>query len=64
MNRIDLYALLRTQCAKAGGQTAFANQHGVSVAYVSDVMNGRKDPGPALLKAMGVRKVVRYEVIK
>lgn len=64
MNRIDLYTLLRTQCAKAGGQTAFANQHGVSVAYVSDVMNGRKEPGPALLKAMGVRKVVRYEVIK
>jgi len=61
---LDVYAMLRQSCRDAGGQSAFARKHGVTAAYVSDVLNGRQDPGPALLKAIGVRKVVRYEVVK
>lgn len=64
LNRVDLYTALCNKCTEAGGQSAFAKKHGVSVAYVSDVLNGRKSPGPALLKAMGLRKVVRYEPVK
>lgn len=61
---LDVYTILRNKCKEAGGQSAFAKQHGVSVAYVSDVINGRKDPGPALLRAIGVKRVVTYEVVK
>lgn len=64
LKAIDLHAILRKLCCEAGGQSAFARDHGVSIAYVSDFLNGRQDAGPALLKAMGLRKVVRYEPVK
>jgi len=64
LKAIDLHARLRKLCREAGGQSAFSRKHGVSVAYVSDFLNGRQDAGPALLQAMGLRKVVRYEFVK
>jgi hypothetical protein len=33
----------------------------VSAAYVSDVLLGRREPGPSILKPLGLRVVVRYE---
>jgi hypothetical protein len=46
----------------AGGTRALAKQLGRSPSYVSDVLNGRRGPGPDFLKAVGIRKevVVRY----
>jgi transcriptional regulator with XRE-family HTH domain len=43
-----------------GGVRALARHLGVSASYVSDVMNGRRAPGPPFLKALGLRKVVAY----
>lgn len=57
---LDVYAMLRKECKAAGSQSKFAEKHGVSAAYVSDVLNGRQDPGPALLTALGLRRVVLY----
>jgi DNA-binding transcriptional regulator YdaS (Cro superfamily) len=47
---------------KLGGVRALARHLGVSPSYVSDVMTGRRAPGPDFLKAVGIRKevVVRY----
>lgn len=58
---IDVQRMLRTACAEAGGQKAFAEAHGLSPAYVSDVVTARKVPGTAIAEALGlVRLPVRY----
>lgn len=41
-------------------QIAWAKSHGVSPAYVSDVIAGRREPGKKILKALGLEKVVTY----
>ena len=46
---------LHKAIAKAGGtQTAFAKQHGISLAYVNDVLQGRRKPGQKILDALGL----------
>jgi DNA-binding transcriptional regulator YdaS (Cro superfamily) len=44
----------------APNQAAWARSHGISPAYVSDVINGRREPGPAILDALGIERVVTY----
>ena len=61
---LDLYAKIRNSCSEAGGQTAWAFAHGISPQYVSDVLNGRTDPGPKILAALKYRRVITYERIK
>ena len=52
--------LLRERCATCS-QKEFAEQHGVSLQYVHDVLNGRRMPGASMLNALGLRKRVIYE---
>jgi transcriptional regulator with XRE-family HTH domain len=64
-SRLEVVELLRRACAKAGSQRAWARQHGVSVAYVSDVLRGRRDPGKSILAEIGkfgLLKSVTYSV--
>ena len=51
---------LRTACAAAGWQSAWAAAHGLSGAYVSDVCRGRRDPGDGVLRGLGLQRDVRY----
>lgn len=46
---------------KEGSARAFAARAGLSEAYVSDVRLGRRLPGPAILLALGLVRVVSYE---
>lgn len=64
MTHSDLLAILNQRIAQAGGVTRFAKQIHVSHPYVCAVVNGRQQPGPAILDAIGVRKVVTYELIE
>lgn len=57
---IEVYRRLQAACAAAGSQQAFALQHGISPAYVSDVLHARRDPGDSILRALGLRRVVKY----
>ncbi len=57
---LDVCAALAKACRDAGGQAAWAASNGVSAAYVSDVLHARRDPGDSILRALGLRKVVRY----
>lgn len=41
-------------------QTAWAKKHGVSAAYVSDVLAGRREPGKLILDALGLERVTSY----
>ena len=50
---------VRVAC-KIGGQKQWADAHGVAPSYVSDVLSGRREPGGAILGALGLTKEVRY----
>jgi transcriptional regulator with XRE-family HTH domain len=41
-------------------QSELASELGISVSYLSDILNDRRDPGPRVLEALGVEKVVSY----
>lgn len=60
LTSLDVCGRLRAACRAAGGQQVWAQQNGVSPAYVSDVLNARREPGDSILTALGLRKVVRY----
>ena len=57
----DLYADLRRACEAAGGQQAWARAHGISPAYVCDVLNARRAPGTKILRALGWIRLVTYQ---
>ena len=44
----DVRELLREACEKAGSRRQWALAHGLSPAYVGDVLLGRRLPGPAI----------------
>jgi len=52
--------LLVKACQKCGSQKLFAQQHGLSPQYVGDVLKLRREPGDAILDALGLRKVTYY----
>lgn len=56
-----LYGVLRRAIDHAGGASAFADLHGITASYVSDVVHARTPPGPAILDALRLRRVVSYE---
>jgi len=60
----QVVALLRRECKKAGSQAAWAQAHGVTGAYVSDVLQGRRGPGAGILAPLGLEKVETYRRIK
>jgi hypothetical protein len=57
-DRMEFYADLRKSCDLAGGQSRWAEVHGVSTSYVNDVLNARREPGTKILNAMGWRRVI------
>jgi hypothetical protein len=53
----EVVAMLQTAVTESGlSQVAWAKAHGVSDRYVNGVLRGRVDPGPAILRALGLRK--------
>lgn len=59
----ELLSLLRRKIKEAGQQKLFAELHGISAQYVSDVLHKRREPGEAILAALGLRKVVKFEEV-
>lgn len=57
----EVRKILREKCDEAGSQAAFSYLYGVSPGYISDALLGRREPGPALLAALGIRRVTTYE---
>jgi transcriptional regulator with XRE-family HTH domain len=46
------------------GQAVFAKRHGMSQQYINDVLNGRRDPGPKVLAALGLERVTTYRRVR
>lgn len=42
-------------------QRQYAASIGVSEQYIADILKGRRSPGPAVLSALGLKKIVTYE---
>jgi hypothetical protein len=62
LSRFELLDVLRAQIQDAGSQSAWARRAKVSKAYVSDVLKGRRDPGPSILRALGYFKQEAHSV--
>lgn len=60
LNLVGVVIRLRRECRRAGGQRAWASAHTISEQYVSDVLNGRRAPGNAILSALRLERVVAY----
>ena len=43
-----------------GSQKAVAESVGVSPAYISEILNGTREPGRTVLEALGFERVVMY----
>lgn len=54
---VDPVALLKTKLKRVSLRE-LARTIGCSPPYLSDVMNGKRDPGPLILRYLGLRKVV------
>lgn len=55
MTEDEVRTLLKTKTVPT--QTAFAKEHDISIAYVNDVIRGRKEPGIKILNALGLEKL-------
>ena len=60
MTADDVRYLLRRACAKAGSALAWAKANGFSAPYVSDVLRGRREPGPRMCETLRVVPEVIY----
>jgi len=59
----QLVALLRQQAKEAGSQKILAIRWGISQQYLTDVLKGRRMPGPKILKMLGLEPVIMYKKI-
>lgn len=63
MTAFEVRDRLLVACRAAGSQRAWALAHGISPVYVGEVLKGVRDPGPLVLRVLGLRRRVVYEVI-
>lgn len=45
----------------SSSQTDLARRLNVSPMYVSDLLNGKRDPGEKVLVKLGLERVIRYK---
>lgn len=60
LSKADLVGLLRQRAKRAGSQQALAETLGVTPAYLSDVLGGRREPGPKILEGLKLRRQFVY----
>jgi transcriptional regulator with XRE-family HTH domain len=56
----EFLALLADRAKREGSQRKLAAKFGMSVAFLSAVLRGRKQPGPRLLAKMGYESMTVY----
>ena len=63
MTADEVIKLLLTEIDKCGNQNKWAIAHGLNRGHVSLVLRSKIPIGPALLKALGLKKVISYEKV-
>ena len=61
MTAKDVRYLLTQACKAAGSRKEWAKKHGMSAAYVSDVLLGSREPSHKICSAMGITRKMVYE---
>lgn len=61
MKAKDVLRKLQARMEEVGSQKALADEIGVSQPYLSDVLKGKRDPGPSILSHLGLKKSAVYE---
>lgn len=56
----DLIEILRVRCLERGTQKAWAKDHGVSPAYVNDVLQGRREISDNFAALLGFERRVIF----
>lgn len=56
---VDPLKILENRAAKEG-QAKLAETLEVSLSYLNDILRGRREPGPKILAALGLERVVTY----
>ena len=64
LSDMQLRAMLSQQCEAAGGQSAWARQHGLMVSQVSEARSGKREVARSIILAMGLLPVTRYVPIR
>ena len=57
LNDDEIIQLLRAAVEREGNQIAFARRHGIDRASLNMMLNGKRPVSPALMNALGLRKV-------
>ena len=60
LNVDDVRAMMRQRIAEAGSQAQWAQTIKLSQAYISDALNGNREPGQSILDALNLVRVVAY----
>lgn len=60
MTADEVRGVLVAAIEKAGGASNWAKSAHVSPAYVGDILKGFREPGPAILNALGIERVMMY----
>lgn len=60
LSHSELMDALRKRVLTAGSQRKLASEYGMSVAFISSVLKGRKAPGPRLLDRLGYEPLTVY----
>lgn len=50
----EIRKILLDHCREFGSQRGWAASHGLSASYVSDILGGRRAPGPKILRALDI----------
>lgn len=61
MDRTAVVNRIIALIAEHGSQDKAAKRLRLSPAYLSDVLNGRREPGDKMLSALKLKRVVQYE---
>ena len=60
MTKTQLLNRIEAAIKQAGSAKNLASQWDLSAAYLSDVRNGRREPGPAILRNLGLSATTSY----
>lgn len=61
LTRRQVIQRIRKVCAALATQADAAKALGVSAQYLNDVLAGRREPGPKILKKLRIRKIIDYQ---
>lgn len=64
MTADDVRDLVRRHIAIAGSQSKWAGEVQISQGYISDFLKGFREPGPHILRVLGLERQMTYRKVK